>query len=509
MTRVIVTEAKNGNLSATTGKHWIHSAYNPRREAEKFLEPQLNSFCKNGVVVIIGAGLGYLDNYLSSKRSDIKIIACHLIPNLYDNRISHNRAVLRWSPAQDIEKFFFSVINELDIPTVRLIEWPASIQAAPDMARRVLNNFASVLRRYAGNITTTAAFGRSWLRNTLRNYLEFDGLAVPPRLKGITVIAASGPSLELHLQSLKQHRNQYHLWALPSSLPALKRAGLKPDMVFSTDPGHWARIHGRHFPRGIPVVMPLAACPLPCQSGNPILLAQDSIGEKSLLNGDGWPTVKVPQTGSVVITAVETWRRICEGPLVLAGLDLCWFDLRSHVRPHGFDAWFADLACRTNPTMTTLWKIADKAAPKRHGAFRMGFSLTTYADWFNSTRFDAPIYRLRTQEQLPYPNRFEGIQETDESIFEKHKEICYEVHAVYPVSISQQDRKKKVLRLLKKWCRLAAEPESAMGADFELLYTLDPGSILDRIRGGTAQNWRKHQFGAKEILQGLLRSYER
>ncbi len=509
MPKVIVTPAKNGNLSATTGKYWIHSAYNPRREAEKFLEPQLNSFRKNGVVVIVGAGLGYLDDYLSSKRPDLRIVACHLIPVLYDNRISHTRTVLRWSPAQDIEKFFFKTINELDLPTVRLIEWPASIQAAPDMVRNVLTKFASVIRRYAGNITTTAAFGRSWLRNTLRNYLEFDSIAAPTQMKGITVIAASGPSLELHLQALKHHRSRCHLWALPSSLPALKRAGLTPDIVFSTDPGHWARIHGRYFPQGIPVVMPLSACPLPGQSGNPILLAQNSIGEKSLLSGDGWPTIEVPQTGSVVISAVETWHRICEGPLVLAGLDLCWFDLRSHVRPHGFDAWFADLACRTNPTITTLWKTAAKAAPKRHGPFRMGFSLTTYADWFNSTCFDAPVYRLRTQGQHPYPKQFEGIQETDESIFEQHKERSYENHAIYPVPISQQDRKKKVLYLLKKWCRLATEPESAMGADFELLYTLDPGSILDKIRGGTSQDWRKHQSGAKEILQGLLRFYER
>ena len=310
--------AKNGAKTANVGAFRLHSAFNPQREAERFLEPLLGTMRHGCTVVLIGAGLGYLDSILSEQRPDINIVACHLVSELHDNHVNPKASVHRWHPRsrQSLSDFFSLFIKEMDVPGLRTVEWPASVHAAPAAAGQVSEALAAVIRFHTGNISTTAAFGRLWLRNCIRNYLAIEKITKPPQGNGLTLIAASGPSLENHLEALKLHRSKFTLWALPSSLLALKHTGIRPDMLFTSDPGFWARFHGRYFPSDIPVAMPLTASPLPPQTGPVVLLNQKSLGEEAL---SGNAAIPVPQAGTVAITAIETWRYIGTGPLVLAG----------------------------------------------------------------------------------------------------------------------------------------------------------------------------------------------
>lgn len=498
--------SKTGPLTASIGAFRIHSAYNPPKEALKFLELRMNSFRQNGTVIILGASLGYLDSILAEKRPDLRIIALHLIQELYNHHISKKMSVMRWFPEgkKNIVNFLFDAISETDLPGMQIIDWPASIQTAPDMARKVSDAISTVIRRYTGNITTTAVFGRLWIKNSLRNYLNINHLTIPSRVNGATVIAASGPSLENHLQTLSKYRSQFNLWALPSSLPALKRMNIKPDLVFSTDPGCWARLHGRYFSRDIPVAMPLTASPIPENSPPPILLNQKTIGENSLLTGNDWPAIEIPLAGTVAISAIETWRQICSGPLVLTGLDLCWYDLRSHVRPHGFDGWFSSRVNRTMPALTTQWSIARKTVPERIGRLRTGFALKTYADWFNDTSFRRPVYRLISDNHCQYPNNFKDVRNVNSSVFKNFDRVrTLEFHRK-PVPIPYKDRKTWICQLLDQWSRVSTMPS-------DILYTLDPGGVLDIIRSGTASehHWTAQKNKVRRILQEMLQSYER
>ncbi len=498
--------SKSGPLTASIGAFRIHSAYNPLKEALRFLESRINTFRQNGTVIIRGASLGYLDSILAEKRPDLRIIALHLIQELYNRHISKQNSVIRWFPEEkkNIVNFLFDAIRETDLPGLQIIDWPASIQTAPDMAQKASDAISTVVRRYTGNITTTAAFGRLWIKNSLRNYLNFNRLTIPSTINGATVIAASGPSLENHLQTLSKYRSLFNLWALPSSLPALKRMRIKPDLVFTTDPGYWARLHGRYFSRDIPVAMPLTASPIPEDTPPPILLNQKTIGENSLLVGNDWPTVDIPQAGTVAISAIETWRQICSGPLVLTGLDLCWYDLRSHVRPHGFDGWFSSRVNRTIPALTTQWNIARKTVPGQIGRLRTGFALKTYADWFNDTSFRRPVYRLISNDHWKYPNDFKDVKNVNSSVFRNFDRVRTSKSHIKPVPMSYEDRKTLICQLLDQWSRFSTMPN-------EILYTLDPGGVLDIIRSGKTSEhlWTAQRNKVKNTLQKLLQSYER
>lgn len=511
-----ISSAANGMPTARCGQLSIHSAYNPAHEAAKFLDMQIGDFRKNSTVLIVGAGLGYLDEYLSQQRPDIRIIACHLFPELYAKCIEHKRhksTVHRWCPPENIERFLFECIDEFHLVGFRIVEWPASTQAKPEMATAVSSAISLLVRRLSGNISSTVAFGRLWLRNMIRNFLEINRICIPEKQENATVIAASGPSLEQHLNSLIRHRKKFHLWALPSSLPALFRMNITPDLIFSTDPGHWAKIHGRYFPLTIPVAMPLDASPLQNTSTSSLLiLSQNTIGESQLLAQNNWDTIPVPQAGSVVITAIDTWRKISEGPLVLIGLDLCWQDLQSHARPHSFDGWFASLENRTHPALTIKWNMAEKLAPKKKGIFRMGTSMQTYADWFKTTAFPNNVFRLSTNNYPSPPNLLHNIEERDATIFQKFKEIHPLKLQHTQASLSLEQRKRTICRLLHKWHSIVKDTRSQNPVRDKLLYTLDTRGALDvsRLEDEKAEKaWMEHQRKVITILEGFLHTHER
>ncbi|OQX28577.1 MAG: hypothetical protein B0D92_08190 [Spirochaeta sp. LUC14_002_19_P3] len=501
MNEVIMESAKTGALTARYNSISIHSGYDPEKEALRFLDSQ--QIDARGTVVIIGAGLGYLDALLSAKYPACKIISCHLIPELYRRRIESKAPVHRWNPAAntDIESYFFEVIEELDTLRLHIVEWPAEARAVPGEAAQVRNALRRVVRRYTGNITTTAAFGRLWLRNTLRNFLEIDKFTVPEQFSGAVVIAASGPSLEYQLAALKANRDKFQLWALPSSLPALLRAEIQPNLIFSSDPGHWTRLHSRYFPKDIPIAMPLTALPPPPSSAPPMLLSQNASGESFLLGAETWPRVQVPQAGSVAITAIEAWRKLCRGPLVLAGLDLCWSDLRAHTRPHAFDSWFAAQAGRLRPHLAIQWKNAESGAPRRIGRFRTGFALSAYADWFQSIQFDAPVFRLTAKDQPEYPNALHGVKNAGEAVFNEFTPVTLRCR-VQPAPLNREKRRQKILSLLRQWHE---------NSDMNVGYFLDPRGILNMARRGTVSEeaWENHCGRVKEALRELMETCER
>ena len=492
MDPIIVEAAKNGKPTAFAGKLRIHSSYNPENEAEKFLKEHMENLRDGAIVVIIGAGLGYIDQKLQEILPQSTLIALHLDSKLYAKRISRKAASLkvkRWHPADsvDIETFLSRALPETSIAGLCILQWPPSLQIRQQVADNVQMALAKIIRRHTGNISCTAAFGRLWLQNSIRNFITTEFLCCPIRSKDPVVLAASGPSLEEAIPLLRRHRASFRLWALPSSLAAISNANLSPDLVVATDPGMWARIHGRYLPANCPVAMPLSAAPLPDHAGAPMLLDQGTPGETIIRLNEPWPAISLPAMGTVAATAIELWKRITDGPLVLTGLDLCWHDLRAHVRPHSFDGWLATRQNRVRPMQQILWERATASVPKRIGRKRVGSVLQTYADWFDSDLREARISRLTRSET---PIKLPGIPLIDPKQLGKWKSIAG--NAQY-VTTQRSPRNKNVRQemaraLLRNWRdRLELPIDRMDSSTLDLMYFLDPGGTLDIRRQSKAK----------------------
>ena len=516
--------AKSGETSAEHNGIRIHSAYDPRKEAGRFLDSALPAGTRPNTIIVIGAGLGYADETAAERWPNADIIAIHLNAELYKNRIGRSRGksagrIKRWHPESDVSlpSFLASAVGEHNVHGLHIIQWPASVSVMPDEANRAAQYVAQIVRRHTGSITATAAFGRLWIRNTLRNFIELDRLAVPSATDKPVVIAASGPGLEYALTYLSTYRGRFRLWALPSALPALSAASLTPDLIFATDSGHWAKLHMRYFPPSVPVVMPLSAAPPPSGIGVPMLIRQGVPGESRLLRGPEWPLLPIPARGTVAATAVDVWSAAAGDSLLLVGLDLCWYDLRSHARPHAFDGWIASRTDRKNPKVNELWNRALAQAPKKEGKRRTGPALETYADWFRGIDGKGRIFRFHSPENPVEPVSVEGFPIRGEELFREWKSSGTTAKiAPYRITEAPQNRltrKKAVISLLDDW-KKRLETKTAADEDeddfHEMLYTLDPGGTLELTGASDSEKKRiasEHFTRVGRILDKIRDSY--
>jgi hypothetical protein len=220
---VEIIRTPGGDKTAVAGNMALFSRYDPAREAGRFAA-DFFSGAKAGknpaTVVLLGAGLGYLENEI--KKS---VPASRLIAVYYDELLcaqSSCRGDAWHSPAsrETVEAFFRNTLPEHDVEGLAILEWPASAKAFPEASRAAHRALSQVVRENAGNVFTTIASGKQWIRNTLFNFINVDNpkLDFPGhREAGLLVIAASGPSLAEALSVLKAHRDTFTLWALPSS----------------------------------------------------------------------------------------------------------------------------------------------------------------------------------------------------------------------------------------------------------------------------------------------------
>ena len=260
---VEVFTSRSGSPSIRIDGVALHSPYDPAREAERFAEAALGPETPS-TVVVLGEGLGYLTRWVRGVHPSARVLKVH-----YSEEISRSSSSVSeadgdtWHPGLRVSvgEFLASRIGELDVEGLRMIEWPPSARLFPGLSRTANEALQQCLRELNGSLVTTISVGRLWLRNCVANFLSlgevFRGAPCSPQRS--IVITASGPSLESAAPLLREVRADVDIWALPSSAPFLREAGLKPDLLVMTDPGFFAIHHLHHAMPDCPVAMPLSA----------------------------------------------------------------------------------------------------------------------------------------------------------------------------------------------------------------------------------------------------------
>jgi hypothetical protein len=104
-------------------------------------------------------------------------------------------------------------------------------------------------------------------------------------------------------------------------------------------------------------------------------LDDGSLWQRLVLGGLGIPSLTVPQRGTVSAAALDLAFLLNSGNIFIAGLDLALRDIRTHVRPYGFDPIFLGKASRLEPFYSQIFSRAE--------GIRRGESHRIYASWFS------------------------------------------------------------------------------------------------------------------------------
>lgn len=381
--------ARSGAPSLKVDGVALHSPYDPRREAQRFVRQALGEEAPSAVIVL-GECVGHITEAVAKAHPRALVLAAVYSPEIA--RAARLPAA-SWDPSspQALDEFLRLHLGELQIEGLRVIEWQPSARAFPDVSRSANESVRRVVQELNGSLVTTVAAGRLWLRNCFANFLHIDTVLSGPLCADASpiVIAAPGPSLEDAAGLLSEVRGRVTLWALPSSCAFLLDRGLRPDLVVMTDPGFYALHHLQFASPACPLAMPLSAArgswdlhPQPAV----MLLAQPFLVESSLLEAAGLPAPAVAPHGTVTATAIDLALAATRAPVIVAGLDLGSRDLLSHARPNSFDRLLQLQSSRLEPH-ASLWfgraqQLGSATVPGT--SFRTSPALRTYAGWFDT-----------------------------------------------------------------------------------------------------------------------------
>jgi hypothetical protein len=382
----------------------LHSRYDPQGEAERYLaavsiHPETRCF------ILIEPGLGYMIPVLVRRFPAALIIALHV----ETGGGGREEGAAHWDPslALGVEDFLERELGKaapggLGAESIKIIEWRPARDRYGGGYVGLMAAAAAVIRRFDAERRTIRAFGRRWVRNFFRNLRLLGGFPVFRELQTPILVTGAGPSLEKSLPLIRelQEGGNCFIIASSSSAMALLYRGTAPDLVLSIDGGPWALFHLYELFRNgagsaaAPAVPPpvLAAAfsaSLPSQCGDlPILWISDgSLWQGLILRGLGIPHLVLPQRGTVTAAALDLAFTLGRGEVCIAGMDLDTRDIRTHVRPYGFDRFWREGASRFRTEYGQYFS--------RSFAVKEGGSHRVYAEWF-AARLASYPGRLRT-----------------------------------------------------------------------------------------------------------------
>jgi hypothetical protein len=513
--------AKSGAPSLKVDGVALHSPYDPRREAQRFVREALGNEPPSAVIVL-GECLGHISQAVSEAHPRALVLAAVYSAEIA--RAARFGQVPGWDPSngEGLEEFLRSHLGELQIEGLRVIEWPPSARAFRASSTSANEAVRRVVQELNGSLVTTVAAGRVWLRNCFANFIHIDRVLSGP-LSGDgrpIVIAAPGPSLEQAAPLLAGIRDRVALWALPSSCPSLLDRGLLPDLVILTDPGFYALHHLQFASPSCPLAMPLSAArgtwglhPRPAS----IFLEQPFAVERSLLLAAGLSAPRAVPHGTVTATAIDLALSSTRAPVIVAGLDLGSVDLLSHVRPNAFDSLLHLQSSRLQPH-TGQWflrstDLGSASTTGRASGFRTSAALRTYAGWL-ATGFQGArgrLYRL-----LPSEVPLSSMAPLDGQALHRLLSAfpcATEERSLAPVE-GYPDRPARGLiaqRLLGEWRQQVTEAQDAISAGnvdlgrypiaLDLAHLVSPRRLVDTLRKSRLRDAAAARSAAVETLQ--------
>jgi hypothetical protein len=276
------------------------------------------------------------------------------------------------------------------------------------------------LKRADANKRTVDHFGRRWFKNAFKNLrLLKKSLRYHP-FSSPVVITGAGPGLEETIPLLAERKKHSSLFilAVSSSVPALAAAGLRPDLVITTDGGNWALLHlyealrvkeekNPAFAAGITAVLPSQFAELPW-----LPISDGSLWQNLLLHSTGLPFTALPQRGTVTAAALDLAFTLSRGPVYITGVDLGHRDIQTHARPYSFERLITEGASRLNPSYSqTFVRSSVMAASGSHDIYAQWFArqMAVYPDRLfslgnNSSVFDKRGAGIFPRELTPVKN---------------------------------------------------------------------------------------------------------
>jgi hypothetical protein len=347
-----VEESKSGDptlLMKQNGKAvYIHSKYNPKDEAEKFIS-QFTDIEQYQHVLFYGFGFGYHVEAFAEKYPNVSFSIYEPNPEVLYLYLSHKR--IQNLPTNQLKHLYVEheshdMLNAMNHfvdrikDQVLLITHPSYERLWVEQHQQFAEVFRQILSNKRFSLRTNFVFERRWTINSLMNFKYV--LNSPDMINGKkeffkdkpAILVAAGPSLEEdieHIRYIKENGLAY-IFAVGSAIKALLSYGVYPDAACTYDPqGHNVKVFEKVIEEGISNIPLVFGSSVGFETVEKypgpklhMITSQDTISQYMLK----LPPLETPEiiydAPSIAVITVQLLHKLGCNPIILAGQNLAF-----------------------------------------------------------------------------------------------------------------------------------------------------------------------------------------
>ena len=336
------------------GEYYLHSAYDPLREANQFLDTELADAQKYDEIILLGFGLGYhVEALLERLNPTQKLIIIE--PNLGTLRLALiHRPVAELLQNEQIIWIAGDAVNTAVAKTVphfssqamhgwRLLIPPAMARYNIDYAKSYTRELSAFVNAMQVQIRTQLIASERFIANAFKN-LKFSHRS--PGVENFRqqwenkplVLVGAGPSLDKQLPLLREYQHQVLIIAVGQAWRSLREADIVPHFLITIDPFDSNLISFYDIePKGETLIADIYTNPYICEAFHGDFVFACSNPQFCELFTPYHGNKGVLETGgSVANNAFAFAELLGASPVVFIGMDLAYTDGMSHAEdnPH-------------------------------------------------------------------------------------------------------------------------------------------------------------------------------
>ncbi len=393
----------SGLLTATLQGCYLHSRYDPTREARRIVETEAGT--DTTAAVLFGFGLGYLAEAFVERHPGKPLVVVEKQRSLFAQALASrdlgkllSLANVFWYIDEQPEAIMMG-IDSLPLGRLCVLKLRSLLGSETPYYSQVEVLLRSLFDKREVNINTLDRFGKLWIRNLLANlelFTDVPGINLGrERFAGIpALVLAAGPSLDAVLPHLEGLRRRMLVVAVDTSFRPCLQQGLQPDFLVTVDPQYWNSRHLDRLSLGAAILVSESSahprvfrllnrskdCAFFVSSFFPLgRYLEGIIGEKGPIGAGG----------SVATTAWDLSRYLGSRPIYLAGLDLGFPGRRTHAGGAFFEETMHTLSCRLEPVEQMSFSYLYHAGPSPLPNYEGGTTLSDrrmliYKWWFEN-----------------------------------------------------------------------------------------------------------------------------
>lgn len=245
---IVQVMAKNGQPTLKVNDVYLHSTYDPGREAERLAA---NHFKPGHFHVLIGFGLGYLaqslfekvavKDYLLIIEPNPQVFHCALDQQDFSALIESSQVgFVVGEELAGLDYYFALAVSHYQTQPI-FIESPNYTQLYPNLFAKIKQILMDALQVERLNANTGLYFAGDWQRNYLHNLYPAVAaqpfLALVNKLRCPVMVVAAGPSLSKQIPLLQTVQNRALILCAGTAIIPLLAAGIRPHAIVCVDGG--------------------------------------------------------------------------------------------------------------------------------------------------------------------------------------------------------------------------------------------------------------------------------